>query len=112
MDFKDHINKFNKSITQLLSVVVKIDEEDQAIILLTSLPKSYETMMTTFLVEKTILIVDEVSTALLETKNIKQPSSFSHTGQTRVMNSKSRHDRSKSRGRNYDRRNYHSQSHF
>lgn len=40
MNVKDHINKFNKFITQLLSVEVKIDEEDQTIILLASSPKS------------------------------------------------------------------------
>ncbi|KAF4355007.1 hypothetical protein G4B88_008482, partial [Cannabis sativa] len=33
-DVRDHINRFNKCITHLLSVKVKIDENDQAIILL------------------------------------------------------------------------------
>ena len=36
---RDHINNFNKCITQLLSVEVKIDDEDKAIILLASLSK-------------------------------------------------------------------------
>ena len=51
-DVTSHINKFNKCITQLLSVEIEIDEEDQAIILFTSLPKSYETLVTTLLVGK------------------------------------------------------------
>ena len=72
-DVRDHINNFNKCITQLLSVEVKIDEEDKAVILLASLSKSYETLVTTLLVGKTTLTVDEVSTALLETENMKQP---------------------------------------
>lgn len=46
------------------------EEEDQTIILLTSLPKSYETIVTMLLVGKMILIVHEVPTALLETNNI------------------------------------------
>ena len=73
-DIRDHINQFNKCITQLLSLEVKIEDEDQAIILLSSRPKSYEKLVTTLLVGKTTLTVDGVSTALLETENMKQPS--------------------------------------
>ena len=50
-DVMDHINNFNKYITQLLSIEVKIDEEYKIVILLTSLLKSYETLVTTLLVE-------------------------------------------------------------
>ena len=94
IDIRDQINKFNKCVTQLSSVKVKIDEEDQTIILLTFLSKSYETVVTMFLVGKPMLAMDEVSTTFLKTKNIKQPSSLSHTKQTFVMNSKPRHGRS------------------
>ena len=71
-DIRDQINNFNECITQLLSVEVKIDEEDKAIILLASLSKSYETLVTTLLVGKSMLTVDEVATTLLETANMKQ----------------------------------------
>ena len=71
MDVTDYINKFNKCLTQLLSVEVKIDEEDQTIILLKPLPKSYKTVVTTLLVRMITLTVDEVSTTLLEIENIK-----------------------------------------
>ena len=94
-DVRDHINNFNKCITQLLSVEVKIDEEDKAVILLASLPKSYETFVTTLLVRKTTLTVDEVSIVLLETANMKQPSSSSHTEQVLVVKSDASWDRSK-----------------
>ena len=47
-----HINKFNKCITYLLSVKVNIDEEDETTNLLASLPKSYETLVTTLLMER------------------------------------------------------------
>ena len=70
-DVRNHINQFNKCITQLLSLEVEIEAEDQAIILLSSLPRSYETLVTTLLVGKTTLAVDEVTTALLETENMK-----------------------------------------
>ena len=49
---RDHINNFKKCITQLLSVEVKIGDEDKAIILLASLHKSYETLVTTLWLEK------------------------------------------------------------
>ena len=64
MVVKDHINKFHKYVTQLLSVEVKIDEVNQNISLLASLPKF------TLLIGKITLTVDEVSTILLENENI------------------------------------------
>ena len=42
-----------------------------------------------------MLTIDEVSIALLETKNIKQPSSSSHTKYALVVKSKSYCDMSK-----------------
>ena len=68
MNVRDHINKSNKCVTQLLSVEVKIDEGDQVIMLLASLPKLNEIVVTMLLVGRKTLTVDEVSTAFLETK--------------------------------------------
>ena len=39
----EHLNFFNKVISKLLSVDVKIDEEVKALILLSSLSESYDT---------------------------------------------------------------------
>ena len=79
MDVRDHINKINKRVIQLLGVKVQIDEEYQTIILLASLPKSFQIVVTTLLIGKTMLIMDKVSSTLLKTKNIKQLSNLSHT---------------------------------
>jgi len=38
----EHLNFFNKVISELLVVDVKIDEEDKILILLSSLPQSYD----------------------------------------------------------------------
>lgn len=106
-DVKDHINKFNMCITQLSNVEVNIDKEDRAIILLAFLSKSYESLVTTLLVGKTTLTMDEVSNALLETANMKKPCRSSHTDQALVMKSDLNRGRSKSRRRYYDRKDGH-----
>ena len=71
MNVRDHINKSNKCVTQLLSVEVKIDEGDQVIMLLASLPKLNEIVVTMLLVGRKTLTVDEVSTPFLETKILR-----------------------------------------
>ena len=68
MDIKDLINKFNCCITQLLSIEIKIDKKYQTIISLAYLPKPYETVVIMLLIEKMMLTVDEVLTALLKIK--------------------------------------------
>ena len=52
----------------------QVDEEDQIIILLASYQNhlNHDLLVTTFLVGKTTLMMDKVSTILLETENIKQ----------------------------------------
>ena len=67
----EHMNVFNKLISQLRSMDVKVDEEDQAFLLLSSLPKSYDHLVTTILYGKDTLKMEEVKTTLLynETRN-------------------------------------------
>lgn len=48
---RDHISKFNMRITQLLGVEIKIDEEDQTIILLNRY-RNHETLMTILSIER------------------------------------------------------------
>ena len=49
MQMKDHLDNFNRIIQVLQGVCVKIDDEDQAIILLCSLPILYENFVDTML---------------------------------------------------------------
>ena len=60
----EHLNFFNKIISKLLAVDVKIDEENKMLILLSSLSESYDHIVTSMLYEKN-LILEEVRTTLL-----------------------------------------------
>jgi len=65
-----HLN-FNKIISELLAVNVKIDEEDRALILLSSLLKSYDLIITTILYKNETLILEEVTTTCYQMRSEK-----------------------------------------
>jgi len=52
----EHLNFYKKVINELLTVNVKIDKEDKALIILSSLPESYDHIITTILYGKKTLI--------------------------------------------------------
>jgi len=74
------INTFNKIITKLEKLEVKVNDEDKAIILLCSLPSSYDHWVTSLTYEKYIIILDDTATKLLshsqadtvQKKNLKE----------------------------------------
>ena len=63
-ELRRHLDDFNKIILDLNNLGVKIEEEDQAIILLSSLPKMYEHFVDTILYGKDTLTMSEVKAAL------------------------------------------------
>ena len=69
----EHLNFFNKIISELLTVDIKIDEEDKAFILLSSLPQSYDHVVTTMLYGKETLILEEVTSTLFSNEIRKRP---------------------------------------
>ncbi|KAL0440732.1 UNVERIFIED_CONTAM: Retrovirus-related Pol polyprotein from transposon TNT 1-94 [Sesamum radiatum] len=71
-DLGQHINVFNHIITDLARLDVSIENEDKAMILLCSLPFSYEHLMTTLTYGKEIIKVDEITAALLAHNQRKQ----------------------------------------
>ncbi|KAF8396230.1 hypothetical protein HHK36_017844 [Tetracentron sinense] len=60
-----HLNAFNNVICELENVGVKMEEEDKTEILLSSLPKSYDNLVTTLSYAQTKLEMDSVCSALL-----------------------------------------------
>jgi hypothetical protein len=72
-DLLEHLNKFNMLNTQLLNFGVKIEEEDKAILLLASLPSSYDHLVTTLLYGKETLAFEEVTGSLLSHETRRKP---------------------------------------
>ena len=55
----EHLNFFNKVISELLPVDVKIDEEDKTLILLSSLSQSYDYIVTWKVIERMTSSIDK-----------------------------------------------------
>ena len=68
-DLRDHLNRFNGLINQLNNLDEKLKDEDKAILLLVSLPKKYNIVITSLLVGKTKLSLEEAIVVLLENEN-------------------------------------------
>ncbi|KAH9684612.1 DNA (cytosine-5)-methyltransferase 1B [Citrus sinensis] len=70
---KDHVDEFNKLILDLENVNIILEDEDRALILLSSLPESYEHFIDTLLYGRQILSLKDVKDAL-ESKDLKKRS--------------------------------------
>ena len=69
-DLHDYINKFNQLVSQLLNVDDKLSYEEQALLLLASLPRSFKALVQTLFVGISTLNLDEVTTTLRENERI------------------------------------------
>nr|KYP40490.1 Retrovirus-related Pol polyprotein from transposon TNT 1-94 [Cajanus cajan] len=67
----DHLDNFNQIILNLQSIRVKVDDEDLAIILLCSLPKSYENFIDTMLYGRDSITLNNVKDSL-QSKELKR----------------------------------------
>lgn len=102
----DHLNAFTKLLTDLTNLDVKINDEDKALILLSSLPDDkYETFVLTLINGHTTLNCNEVTSALVNHAVRKdKESSHMSSGETLSARERSlnrqggRKNKSKSRG--------------
>ncbi|GJY39569.1 hypothetical protein Tco_0425933 [Tanacetum coccineum] len=69
----EHIDEFNKIVLDLENIEVKFEDEDLALLLLTSLPASYEHFVDTSLYRREALTLEDVM-ATLNSKEIKERS--------------------------------------
>ncbi|GJY43426.1 retrovirus-related pol polyprotein from transposon TNT 1-94 [Tanacetum coccineum] len=69
----EHIDEFNKIVLDLANLEVKFEDEDLALLLLTSLPASYEHFVDTLLYGREALALEDVM-ATLNSKKIKERS--------------------------------------
>src|SRR3954469_16360636 len=67
-----HLNDFNKIVSDLLALEVKMEEEDKALILLSSLPPSYDHLVTTILYGKETLELEDVRVMLVNNELMKR----------------------------------------
>nr|GEY02160.1 retrovirus-related Pol polyprotein from transposon TNT 1-94 [Tanacetum cinerariifolium] len=67
----DHINDFHKLILDLANIYIEIKDEDQALILLTSLPSSYENFVETLLYGRESFIMEDVL-ATMNSRELKK----------------------------------------
>src|SRR3954468_10394906 len=68
---KEHLDVFNSIIMDLGNIDIKVESEDQALIVWSSLPASYETFVDTLLYGKDTISLDGVSSAL-KSKELKK----------------------------------------
>ncbi len=85
--------------TKFSSIEAKIEKEDQALLLLTSLPPLYDTLVTTLLIGKHVLKLEDVTIILLKIEKVKQLIDNSKAG-TFVVKPDSNCGRSVSREKN------------
>lgn len=74
-----HLNVFNKNIGQLSSIDVKVEDEDKALILLTSFLQSYEHLVTIMLYGKYTIELEEVTPTMLSNEKRKRPNTKGET---------------------------------
>ncbi|VFQ60904.1 unnamed protein product [Cuscuta campestris] len=65
-----HINKFNEQVSRLLNAGETIKDEEQGLLLLASLPKSFKPFVQSMIAGRTTLRLDEVTTALKESQRM------------------------------------------
>nr|GFA32174.1 retrovirus-related Pol polyprotein from transposon TNT 1-94 [Tanacetum cinerariifolium] len=93
----EHIYEFNKLIGDLANIDVDIDDKDQALMLLTSLPPSYDNFMETLLYERESLTLEDVLFSL-NSRELKKRIDAKDDGDGLYLRERSDHQSNQGRG--------------
>ncbi|GJU28111.1 retrovirus-related pol polyprotein from transposon TNT 1-94, partial [Tanacetum coccineum] len=93
----EHIDEFNKLIGDLANIDVDIDDEDQALMLLTSLPSSYDNFVETLLYGKESLTLEDVLSSL-NSRELKKRTDAKDDGDGLYVRGRSDHRGNQGRG--------------
>ena len=78
IELRDHLDKLNSILLELRNIDVKVEDEDAALILLVSLPNSFENFVQSFIVGKDTVRLEEVRSAL-HSRELRHKASSSGT---------------------------------
>ncbi|GJT25022.1 retrovirus-related pol polyprotein from transposon TNT 1-94 [Tanacetum coccineum] len=93
----EHIDEFNKLIGDLTNIDVDIDDEDQALMLLTSLPPSYNNFVETLLYGRESLTLEDVLSSL-SSQELKKRADAKDHGDGLYVRGRSDHRGNQGRG--------------
>ncbi|GJZ42293.1 retrovirus-related pol polyprotein from transposon TNT 1-94 [Tanacetum coccineum] len=93
----EHIDEFNKLVGDLANIDVEIDDEDQALMLLTSLPSSYDNFEDTLLYGRESLILEDVLSSL-NSRELKKRTNAKDDGDGLYVRGRSDHRGNQGRG--------------
>lgn len=67
---KPHITEFNSIVTELHNIDVKIDDEDQILLQLVSLPPSFKHFRDTVIYDRETISIEDVKTNLMSKQKL------------------------------------------
>ncbi|GJY59855.1 retrovirus-related pol polyprotein from transposon TNT 1-94 [Tanacetum coccineum] len=93
----EYIDEFNKLICDLANIDIDIDDEDQALMLLTSLPSSYDNFVETLLYGRESLTLEDVLSSL-NSRELKKRTDAKDDGDGLYLKGRSDHRGNQGRG--------------
>lgn len=95
-NMKDHLDEFNKMILDLKNINIVLEDKDKALILLSSLPDSYEHFVDTLFYRRQKITLKDVKSAL-DSKDLKKKSNGKDQSYRERLTIKSKSEKKNSR---------------